>query len=170
VLATIAVLALAAVGAWTWTRDPGKHHTLPDLCTGVTAGTPGSCTWSANGTEFTAQTTLFDRTSMSSAPARAASKFDNDREAARNRVADSGYPKAFREIPGVADEAFCVEQYDGSAYSVACTARADNALLKFTADWNDPTGQPGMRDAVATALTAYTPTAQHELNNLIARL
>jgi hypothetical protein len=171
-LAAIAAIVLiaAATVAWAWTRDPGKHRALPDMCTGVPGTSPGGCAWSDNGTSYTVTTTLFQRTRLHSAPDLAAAQFRNERQGALGRVADSGYPKAFQEIPGVADEAFCVEQYDGSTYSVACTARDSNVTLDFTASWNDPTGQPGMRGAVAQALKTYAPTAQNLLTNLVARL
>jgi hypothetical protein len=46
----------------------------------------------------------------------------------------------------------------------------DNVSLDYTAEWNDPTGDAGMRDAVENALKTYAPTAQHQLNDLAARL
>jgi hypothetical protein len=173
--AILVIVLIAAAGvAWSWTRDPGKHRALPDMCTGVPGGAPsasaGSCAWSANGTSYTVTTKIFQRTRLQGAPELAAAQFRNEREGAINRVADSGYPKAFQEIPDAADEAFCVDQYDGSAYSVTCTARDSNAILDFAAGWNDTTAQPGMRNAVAQALKTYAPTAQHLLTNSLNRL
>ncbi|GAB3828951.1 hypothetical protein GCM10027610_014810 [Dactylosporangium cerinum] len=173
-LAAIGVIAAAASGAWAWTRNPGKHRTLPDMCAGVAAGVPGavpgSCAWSAGGTSFTVTSTLFQRTRLRDAAERAEAQFRDERQGAINRSTDSGWPKAYREMPGIADEAFCLEQYDGRAYFVHCRVRDNNAILDLTAGWDDSTGPADRRDAVAQALTTFAPTAQRLMTDLVGRL
>ncbi|MEV6924311.1 hypothetical protein AB0M46_07370 [Dactylosporangium sp. NPDC051485] len=114
--------------------------------------------------------TLFQRTRLRDAAERAEAQFRYQQQGAINRAADSGYPKAYREMPGIADDAFCLERYDGRAYFVDCTVRDSNVILELTAEWDDSTGQVGMRDAVAQALTTFAPTAQRLMTDLVGRL
>ncbi|MFI5908467.1 hypothetical protein [Dactylosporangium sp. NPDC051541] len=172
------VAIIAAGGVWAWTRDAGRHRALPDLCAGVTAGVPdatgaapGTCAWSSGGTSYTATSTLFSRTRFRDAADRAESEFRYEREGATNRAAEgSGYPEAFRDLSGVADGAFCLEQYDGRGYTVECTARDSNAILNLRAKWDDSTGRAGRRDDVAQALETFAPTAERLLTDLVHRL
>ena len=92
------------------------------------------------------------------------------RASAVNRAADgSGWPHAYQTMPGTADAAFCLAQYDGAEHFVRCTVRDSNVVLELSATWNDPSSAL-RRATVEQALATFAPRAQRLLTGVVDRL
>jgi hypothetical protein len=179
ILAVVAVAAAAATETWTATRDHGRHRALPGLCAVVAAvegvavvlgPAPNSCAWPAGTTSFTLAATLYERTRWRGADKQADNAFRYEQNGAIARAAEgSGWPHAYRAMPGIADAAFCLGQYDGAEHFVRCTVCDSNVLLEVTATWHDPTS--ALRsDAVEQALSTFAPQLQRLAVGVVARL
>jgi len=180
VLATLAAVAVvAATGAWSATRSHGRHRALPDVCAVVAAvervavvpgPEPNSCAWPAGTTSFTLAATLYRRSRWHGAGELADRAFRYEQDGALERAAEgSGWPHAYRAIPGTADAAFCLGQYDGAEHFVSCTMRDSNVVLEVTATWNDPSSAPSIT-TVEQALTTFAPRAQRLITGVVNRL
>jgi hypothetical protein len=178
-LVAVAVAVAAATGTWIATRSHGSHRALPDMCAVVAAvervvvvpgPEPSSCAWTAGATSFTLAATLYERTRWRGASERADNAFRYEQDGAVRRAADwSGWPHAFRAMPGTADAAFCLGQYDGAEHFVRCTVRDSNAILELTATWDDPSSEL-RRVTVEQALATFAPRAQRLLTGVVDRL
>jgi hypothetical protein len=72
-------------------------------------------------------------------------------------------------MPGTADAAFCLGQYDGAEHFVRCTVRDSNVVLELTATWDDPSSALRLA-TVKQALATFAPRAQRFLTGLVDRL
>jgi hypothetical protein len=177
--AAVAVAVAAAAGTWIATRSHGSHHALPDMCAAVAAVEgvavvpglePSSCAWTAGTTSFTLAATLYGRTRWHGAGERADDAFRYEQGGAVDRAADgSGWPHAYRAMPGTADAAFCLGQYDGAEHFVTCTVRDGNVILELAATWNDPSSALRLA-TVEQALTTFAPRAQRLLTGVVDQL